>query len=114
MVAGCFGEEEARGQAQLGLRKDTVEGWWGWGEVKRVDSSSFQPNCHLASVDSMSLAGLGWLGCLGFRDFQAEARCLAVGSLMSFVYRRRGQGWGRGCSWYWLAGLQLVPAGTPA
>lgn len=42
-----------------------MEGWRGWGEVKRADSSSFQRSCHLASVDSMSLAGLGRLGALG-------------------------------------------------
>lgn len=57
-----------------------------------MDSSSFQPNCHFTPENTMSLAGLGSLGGLGFRDLQAEGSCLAAGSLMNFFYMRRGQG----------------------
>lgn len=49
----------------------------------------------------MFLAGLGWLGAPGFKTLQAEARCPASGSLMSFVYVRRGQGLGgKGIGWH--------------
>lgn len=37
-----------------------------------------------APKNRMSLAGLGWLGGPGFRDPQAEARCLATGESPEF------------------------------
>lgn len=62
----------------------------------------------------MSLAGLGQLGGPGFRDLGAEARFLAIWSLVSFVYVRKGSGVGTKGD---RLALQLegwqIPEGTP-
>lgn len=63
----------------------------------------------------MSLAGLGQLGGLGFRDLGAETRFLAIWSLVSFVYVRKGSGvetQGKRLA-FQLEGRQM-PEGTPA
>lgn len=71
----------------------------------RADLSSFQPNCHSAPENRMSLAGLGGWGVWGLGLSRQKPDSWPPG--VSFVYVRKGQRLGQ-------EGMVGIPAGEVA